>query len=197
MMTRVIQKRGKTIRISVHAHKFHNKVVRAVRELKRADDADGSPSNEAVAEWMYYYGTPSEDDGSRQKLVEKIHATRTSPAFTDTTSLETPIDDGEHTQLRELIPEEIVPSAIEALLEGEHREAIGSAINRLRPKEKHVIHYRFFADWTLDQIAKTMLKRNTERHLTRERVRQIEVIALKKLRLLLKKYHAKRMDESR
>lgn len=199
MMTRAVQNQGRTIRIPVHAHEFHNKVVRAVGELKRDNGSDESPTDKAVAEWIYhYYGTPNEeDDDCRQKLVEKIHATRTSRAFMDTLSLEAPIDDGEHMQLKDLIPEEIVPNAIEALLDGEHRETIIHAIDRLRPKEKHVIHMRFFLGWTLDRIAGTMFNRRTGKTLTRERVRQIEELAKKELKSMLHQYHLTILAESR
>lgn len=196
MMTRAVQNQGKTIRIPIQAHAFRNKVVCAVHELKRANGANGSPSDEAVAEWMYYYGTPDENDGCRQKLVKKIHAARTSPTFMDTLSLEAPIDDEEHV-LKDLLQEEIVPNAIEALLDGEHRETIVRAINRLRPKEKYVIHKRFFLGWTLDQVSKTMLNRHTGKTLTRERVRQIEELAKKKLLSILHQYHLTILAESR
>lgn len=197
MMTRAVQNQGRTIRIPVHAHEFHNKVVCAIRELKRDNGSDESPSDKAIAEWMYYYGTLDEDDGYRQKLVEKIHATRTSQSFLDTLSLEAPVDDGEQTQLKELVQEEIVPSAIEALLDGEHRDTINRAIDQLRPKEKYVIHMRFFLGWTLDRIAKTMFNRRTGKTLTRERVRQIEELAKKKLQSMLHQYHLTILAESR
>lgn len=190
MMTRALQNQGRTVRIPVHAHEFHKKVMRAIHDIKRDNESEESPDDETVAEWMCsHYGTQVDNDLSQEKIVEKIRKVRNSPAYMTTSSLETPIDCGGHTQLKEVIPEEIAPDGIRALLDGEHRDAIGSAIDKLKPKERYVIHMRFFLGWTLEQIAETMLNRWTKRHLTRERVRQIEDLAVKRLQFILNRWY--------
>ncbi|MFC1703107.1 RNA polymerase sigma factor RpoD/SigA [Patescibacteria group bacterium] len=188
-MTRAMQDQGKTVRIPVHAQEFFAKVVRAIRILRQKSSPGESPSDEAVIDWMFRYcNIPTEDDEGRQRLIGKVHAMRSSPAFMSVASLEAPVDAEEHTQLKDLIPEKVEPDGIEALLEGEHRDTIGTMIDRLRPREKYVIHFRFFREWTLDDVAKTMVNRSTGKKITRERVRQIELVAIKKLRYMLQKY---------
>ena len=161
-ITRAISDQSRTIRIPVHMNESMNKFLRASRELDK--ELGRRPTNEEI--------------GRRMDIpVEKVQKLKTT--FRYPVSLETPIGrDGEST-LGDLIEDRWVGSPVDAVIESNVRDETAGILETLSPREEKVIRLRFGigceCEHTLEEIGQ-------EYDVTRERIRQIEAKALRKLR---------------
>ena len=161
-ITRAISDQSRTIRIPVHMNESMNKFLRASRELDK--ELGRRPTNEEIGRRM---------DISVEK-VEKLKTISRYPV-----SLETPVGrDGEST-LGDLIEDRWVGSPVDAVIESNVRDETAGILKTLSPREEKVIRLRFGIgcerEHTLEEIGQ-------EYDVTRERIRQIEAKALRKLR---------------
>jgi RNA polymerase primary sigma factor len=161
-ITRAIADQAKTIRIPVHMVETINKFKKIERELEQK--LERTPTAEEVAKVM---GIEPE------KAFEIVKISQ------DTTSLETPVGKEEDTRLKEFIPDEVSLSPFESasreLLKGHIDDVLGT----LNPRERKVLELRF---GLRDGRSRTLEEVGKEFGVTRERIRQIEAKALRKLR---------------
>jgi len=160
-ITRALIDQTKTIRVPVHMMEFYNRVTKASRELTQ--QLGREPSNEEIAEKL---GVPV-------RKVEEVFR-----AIQDPIGLQTPIGD-EDTELEDFIGDKTSPSPISEAERIELSEHIQRILKTLTPKEEKVIKMRFGIgedrDHTLEEVGRYL-------SITRERVRQIETKALRKLK---------------
>ncbi|MFC1622045.1 RNA polymerase sigma factor RpoD [Patescibacteria group bacterium] len=161
-ITRAIADQAKTIRIPVHMVETINKYKKIERELEQK--LKRPPASEEVAREMGI-------DPDKAHDIERISQ--------DTTSLETPVGKEEDTRLKEFIKDEITLSPFESasveLLKGH----IDDVLETLNPRERRVLALRFGLK---DGRTRTLEEVGKEFGVTRERIRQIEAKALRKLR---------------
>jgi len=160
-ITRAIADQARTIRIPVHMVETINKLIRVSRQLLQELGRDPVP--EEIAEEM---GLPVEKIRDIMKISQ------------EPVSLETPIGEEEDSHLGDFIPDEGVPPADSAaftLL----KEQLSDVLYTLTPREEKVLRLRFGLD---DGRARTLEEVGKEFNVTRERIRQIEAKALRKLR---------------
>ena len=161
-ITRAIADQARTIRIHVHMIETIQKYKRIARKLEQ--DLERMPSPEEVAKEM---GIEPEKAHEIVKISQ------------DTTSIETPVGKDDDSRLKEFIPDEIgltpFESASHELLKG-HLEEV---LDTLNPRERKVLELRFGIK---DGRSRTLEEVGKEFGVTRERIRQIEAKALRKLR---------------
>ena len=161
-ITRAIADQARTIRIPVHMVETINKTIRVSRQLLQELGHD--PSAEEIAEEM---DMPVEKVRDILKIAQ------------EPVSLETPIGEEEDSHLGDFIPDEDASEPSEAASFSLLREQLEEVLDTLAPREKKVLELRFgIADGrtrTLEEVGK-------EFNVTRERIRQIEAKALRKLR---------------
>uniref|UniRef100_A0A7C4AJC0 RNA polymerase sigma factor SigA n=1 Tax=Thermodesulfovibrio aggregans TaxID=86166 RepID=A0A7C4AJC0_9BACT len=160
-ITRALIDQTKTIRVPVHMMEFYNRVTKASRELTQ--QLGREPSNEEIADKL---GVPV-------RKVEEVFR-----AIQDPIGLQTPIGD-EDTELEDFIGDKVSPSPVFEAERAELSEHIQRILKTLTPKEEKVIKMRFGIgedrDHTLEEVGRYL-------SITRERVRQIETKALRKLK---------------
>ncbi len=160
-ITRALIDQTKTIRVPVHMMEFYNRVTKATRELTH--ELGKEPTNEEIARKL---GVPP-------KKVEEVFR-----AIQDPIALQTPIGD-EDTELEDFIGDKKSPSPYIDAERVESSEQLQRVLRTLSPKEEKVIKMRFGIgtdrDHTLEEVGKHL-------SITRERVRQIEAKALRKLK---------------
>ena len=154
-ITRAIADQARTIRIPVHMVETINKQVRATRQLLQKLGREPSP--EEIAEFI----------GSTPERVREIQKIAQDPV-----SLETPIGEEEDSHLGDFIED----SNAEANM---LREQLISVLSTLTPREEKVLRLRYGID---DSHPRTLEEVGKEFNVTRERIRQIEAKALRKLR---------------
>ena len=161
-ITRAIADQARTIRIPVHMIETINKLVRTSRYLVQELGRDPSP--EEIAERMDY---PLEK-------VKKVLKIAKEPI-----SLETPIGDEEDSSLGDFIEDKKAVAPAEEVVNSKLSEQISKVLSELTPREEQVLRKRFGigekSDHTLEEVGKLF-------NVTRERIRQIEAKALRKLR---------------
>jgi len=161
-ITRAIADQARTIRIPVHMVETINKVIRISRQLLQ--ELGHEPTPEEIAKEM-------------QMPVEKVRDIL--KIAQEPVSLETPIGEEEDSHLGDFIPDEDASEPAEAASFSLLREQLMDVLDTLTPREKKVLELRFgLADGrtrTLEEVGK-------EFKVTRERIRQIEAKALRKLR---------------
>ena len=161
-ITRAIADQARTIRIPVHMVETINKLIRVSRQLLQELGRDAKP--EEIAKEM---------DLSEEKVREIMKIAQ------DPVSLETPIGEEEDSHLGDFIPDDDAPapdvSAAYSLLKEQIEEVLGS----LNEREQKVLKLRFGLE---DGRARTLEEVGKEFDVTRERIRQIEAKALRKLR---------------
>jgi len=161
-ITRAIADQARTIRIPVHMIETINKLVRTSRYLVQELGRDPSP--EEIAERMDY---PLEK-------VKKVLKIAKEPI-----SLETPIGDEEDSSLGDFIEDKKAVAPSEEVVNSKLSEQIAKVLSELTPREEQVLRKRFGigekSDHTLEEVGKLF-------NVTRERIRQIEAKALRKLR---------------
>ena len=161
-ITRAIADQARTIRIPVHMIETINKLIRTSRYLVQELGRDPSP--EEIAERMDY---PLEK-------VKKVLKIAKEPI-----SLETPIGDEEDSSLGDFIEDKKATAPAEEVVSTKLGEQIAKVLSDLTPREEQVLRKRFGigekSDHTLEEVGKLF-------NVTRERIRQIEAKALRKLR---------------
>lgn len=161
-ITRAIADQARTIRIPVHMVETINKLIRVSRQLLQQLGRDPKP--EEIAKEM-------------NMSVEKVR--EIMKIAQDPVSLETPIGEEEDSHLGDFIPDEDAPAPAEAAAYSLLKEQIEDVLNTLNEREQKVLKLRFGLD---DGRARTLEEVGKEFDVTRERIRQIEAKALRKLR---------------
>lgn len=161
-ITRAIADQARTIRIPVHMVETINKLVRVQRQLVQELGRDPSPEE---------IGNEMSLDVERVREIMKIAQ--------EPVSLETPIGEEEDSHLGDFIPDEDVLAPAEAATFTMLREQLIDVLDSLTPREQKVLKLRFGLD---DGRARTLEEVGKEFEVTRERIRQIEAKALRKLR---------------
>jgi len=160
-ITRALIDQTKTIRVPVHMMEFYNRVTKASRELTQ--QLGREPTNEEIAQKLV---VPA-------RKVEEVFR-----AIQDPIALQTPVGD-EDTELEDFIGDKNSPSPYSDAEKIETSEQIQKVLKTLTPKEEMVIRMRFGIgadrDHTLEEVGRHL-------SITRERVRQIEAKALRKLK---------------
>jgi len=160
-ITRALIDQTKTIRVPVHMMEFYNRVTKASRELTQ--QLGREPTNEEIAQKLI---VPT-------RKVEEVFR-----AIQDPIALQTPVGD-EDTELEDFIGDKNSPSPYSDAEKIEASEQIQKVLKTLTPKEEMVIRMRFGIgadrDHTLEEVGRHL-------SITRERVRQIEAKALRKLK---------------
>ena len=161
-ITRAIADQARTIRIPVHMVETIHKVTRYSRQMLQ------ELGREATADEI------GEKMGMSAEKVREILKIAQDPV-----SLETPIGEEEDSHLGDFIPDEDAPEPSEVASATILREVIERELNTLTPREAHVIKLRF---GLYDGRTRTLEEVGKEFDITRERIRQIEAKALRKLR---------------
>lgn len=161
-ITRAIADQARTIRIPVHMVETINKLIRVSRQLLQELGRDPSP--EEIAEEL---------DMSVDKVREILKISQ------EPVSLETPIGEEEDSHLGDFIQDENVPVPAEAAAFTLLKEQLVDVLDTLTDREQKVLRLRFGLD---DGRARTLEEVGREFNVTRERIRQIEAKALRKLR---------------
>ena len=161
-ITRAIADQARTIRIPVHMVETINKQVRATRQLLQRLGREPSP-----AEIAEYLGCAEERVREIQKIAQ------------DPVSLETPIGEEEDSHLGDFIEDGTAPSPSDVAESNMLKEQLIQVLNTLTPREEKVLRLRYGLD---DSHPRTLEEVGKEFNVTRERVRQIEAKALRKLR---------------
>jgi RNA polymerase primary sigma factor len=161
-ITRAIADQARTIRIPVHMIETINKLIRTSRQL--VQEIGREPSPEEIAERM---ALPLDK-------VRKVLKIAKEPI-----SLETPIGEEEDSHLGDFIEDKGVVSPLEAVIKANLTEQTSRVLSTLTPREEKVLRMRFGigekSDHTLEEVGQDF-------EVTRERIRQIEAKALRKLR---------------
>lgn len=161
-ITRAIADQARTIRIPVHMVETINKLIRVSRQLLQ--ELGGEPTPEEIAEEM---NMPVE----RVREILKISQ--------EPVSLETPIGEEEDSHLGDFIQDDNVPVPADAAAFTLLKEQLVEVLSTLTDREQKVLRLRFGLD---DGRARTLEEVGKEFNVTRERIRQIEAKALRKLR---------------
>lgn len=161
-ITRAIADQARTIRIPVHMVETINKLIRVSRQLLQQYGRDPLP--EELAKEM---------DISEEKVREILKIAQ------EPVSLETPIGEEEDSHLGDFIPDDDAPAPAEAAAFTLLKEQLMDVLDTLTPREEKVLKLRFGLE---DGRARTLEEVGKEFQVTRERIRQIEAKALRKLR---------------
>ncbi len=161
-ITRAIADQARTIRIPVHMIETINKLIRTSRQL--VQEIGREPTPEEIAERM-------------ELPLEKVR--RVLKIAKEPISLETPIGEEEDSSLGDFIEDKGVVSPLEAVIKGNLSDQTARVLSTLTPREEKVLRMRFGigekSDHTLEEVGQDFA-------VTRERIRQIEAKALRKLR---------------
>jgi len=161
-ITRAISDQGRTIRVPVHMIEVINKLARCSRRL--VQELGREPTSEELAQRM---------DMSVEKVRQSRKIAQTPISF------ETPIGEQEDAHLGDFIEDKALVSPSEAAIDLSLKETMASMLKKLSPREERIIRMRFgFEDGnprTLEEVGQVFA-------VTRERIRQIEAKALRKLR---------------
>ena len=161
-ITRAIADQARTIRIPVHMVETINKLIRVQRQLLQELGRDPFP--EEISKVM---DLPVEKVREIQKIAQ------------EPVSLETPIGEEEDSHLGDFIPDDDAPAPAEAAAFTMLKEQLINVLDTSTPREEKVLRLRFGLD---DGRARTLEEVGKEFNVTRERIRQIEAKALRKLR---------------
>ena len=160
-ITRAIADQSRTIRVPVHTNEASTKIAKTAQRLSQQYDRE--PSFEEIGQVLNMTG---------ERVKETLEA------FQEPISLDAPSVDGE-TELGELIPDLEGPAPDEDISRKSDALWLGKIFQVLNPREEQVVRLRFGIGgdepWTLEQVGRSM-------SVTRERIRQIEVVALNKLK---------------
>ncbi len=161
-ITRAIADQARTIRIPVHMIETINDITKAHKKLFQ--ELGREPTAEEIAKYL----------GISPEKARKVMRISQEPI-----SLETPIGDDEETHLKDFIEDKSVPSPEEQVSRKLLREQLIKVLNTLGEKEREILMYRYGlvdgTEYTLEQIGKMF-------NVTRERIRQLETKAIRKLR---------------
>ena len=161
-MSRAIADQSRTIRIPVHMVETVNKLLCVTRLLVQRLGREPDP--EEIAEQIEM---PLDKVQQALKLVK------------EPLSLESPLGDEEESTLGDFVEDELAPSPVEAAMRGNLGELTRTVLATLTPREEQILRMRFGigqkSDCTLEEVGKVFA-------VSRERIRQIEAKALRKLR---------------
>ena len=161
-ITRAIADQARTIRIPVHMIETINKLIRTSRQLVQENGREPSP--EEIADRM-------------QLPLDKVR--KVLKIAKEPISLETPIGEEEDSHLGDFIEDKGVVNPLEAVIKANLSEQTSRVLSTLTPREEKVLRMRFGigekSDHTLEEVGQDF-------EVTRERIRQIEAKALRKLR---------------
>ena len=161
-ITRGIADKGKTIRVPVHMVETINKTLRTSRNLLQ--ELGREPTSEEIAERMHT---------TKQKVEEALEISK------DPVSMDSPIGEEEDSSLGDFIEDENMMSPSESADYQMLRQELMNALDTLTDRERKVLELRF---GLIDGQARTLEEVGREFKVTRERIRQIEAKALRKLR---------------
>ncbi|MEM6954191.1 MAG: sigma-70 family RNA polymerase sigma factor [Myxococcota bacterium] len=162
-MARAATDQGRTIRVPVHAHELLTKMMGTSRQLTASLGRDATPAEIAMA----------------MKLpVDKVRSLLSIAR--DTVSLETPVGSDGSSELRDLIADEGADSPMDNLIDDDLSTTVLSALETLSEREQQILRMRFGIG---DQEAHTLAEIGREFGLSRERIRQLQALALRKLRM--------------
>lgn len=161
-ITRAIADQARTIRIPVHMVETINKLIRVSRQLLQ--ELGREPSDEELAQRM-------------EMPLEKVREIR--KIAQEPVSLETPIGEEEDSHLGDFIPDDEILAPVDAAAFTLLKEQLIQVLDTLTEREEKVLRLRFGLD---DGRARTLEEVGKEFNVTRERIRQIEAKALRKLR---------------
>ena len=161
-ITRAIADQARTIRIPVHMVETINKVKKVNSQLLHENGHE--PTNEQIAE-------------KREMPVEKVR--EIMRVAQEPVSLETPIGEEEDSHLGDFIPDEDAPAPSDVASHTMLKEQLAEVLSTLTPREEKVLRLRFGLE---DGRSRTLEEVGKEFNVTRERIRQIEAKALRKLR---------------
>ncbi len=160
-ITRAIADQSRTIRVPVHTNEASTKIAKTAQRLSQQFDRE--PTFEEIGQVLGL---------SRERVKETLEA------FQEPISLDAPSADGE-TEIGALIPDLACPAPDEDISRKSDAQWLGKIFQVLNPREEQVVRLRFGIGgdepWTLEQVGRSM-------SVTRERIRQIEVVALNKLK---------------
>lgn len=161
-ITRALADQSRTIRIPVHMVEAINRMTKAVREL--VQEKGREPLAEEIAQWL---DIPVEKVRSMLKISK------------EPISLETPVGEEDDSHLRDFIEDRGTLSPLDEAIQKDMRNNIDLSLALLSPKEREIIRKRFGIG---DEVPHTLEDVGMEYEVTRERIRQIEVKAIRKLR---------------
>ena len=161
-ITRAIADQARTIRIPVHMVETINKVKKVNSQLLHENGHE--PTNEQIAEKL-------------EMPVEKVR--EIMRVAQEPVSLETPIGEEEDSHLGDFIPDEDAPAPSDVASHTMRKEQLAEVLSTLTPREEKVLRLRFGLE---DGRSRTLEEVGKEFNVTRERIRQIEAKALRKLR---------------
>ena len=161
-ITRSIADQARTIRIPVHMVESINRMIRISHQLQQ--ELGREPTNNEIADAM---------NTSEQKVADLLKIAQ------EPVSLETPVGEEDDSHLGDFIADETTLAPIDAASRSLMREQLDDALDNLTDREKLVLRLRFGLD---DGETRTLAEVGREFHVTRERIRQIEAKALRKLR---------------
>ena len=161
-ITRAISEQSRTIRIPVHIVESVNRMTKAMRELVQEKGREPT----------------SEETAARLKIpVEKVKTML--KISSEPISLETPVGEDEDSQIRDFIEDKSTLSPLDIAMHGDIKRNIDRALASLTEREQSIIRKRFGLG---EDVPHTLEEVGLEFDVTRERVRQIEVKAIRKLR---------------
>lgn len=161
-ITRALADQSRTIRIPVHMVETMNRITKTTREL--VQELGREPVQEEIA---YRVCLPVDKVRNIMKISK------------EPISLETPIGDEDNSHLSDLIEDKSMQSPLDAAILDDLREQIDKALCMLNPKEEQILRKRFGIG---DSTPQTLEEVGKEFEVTRERIRQIEMSAIRKLR---------------
>ncbi|HXI04496.1 MAG TPA: RNA polymerase sigma factor RpoD [Candidatus Saccharimonadales bacterium] len=161
-VTRAIADQGRTIRIPVHMIETLNKLVQISRALVQEYGREPTPAEIAV-----------------RMGIPEVKVRRVLKAATEPISLETPVGEEDGTHLRDFIEDKNLPSPESAMVLADLRKRTAEMLKTLSPREDKILSMRYGLE---DGVEMTLEEIGTAFGVTRERIRQIEAKALRKLR---------------
>ena len=166
-VTRAIANQGKTVRIPVYMTELLSKFKRVTEALSQ--QRGRKPSIPEIAKRM-------------RLPIERVERLQELVSSAQTTSLETPVGEEGETEMIDLLQDEMVPSPQEDITRFLQHERIDALLQKMNERERRVLTLRYGLE---DSISRTLGETAKFFGITRERVRQIEVVAIRKLRGLM------------
>ena len=166
-ITRAIANQGKTVRIPVYMTELLSKFKRITEELSQK--LGRRPSATELAKRM-------------RLPVERIERLQELVTSSQTTSLETPVGEEGETEMMDLLQDETIPSPQDDITRFLQHERTAALLQKMNERERRVLILRYGLE---DGVSRTLGEAAKFFSITRERVRQIEVVAMRKLRVLI------------